>query len=74
MCYGIALGFVMLTLTAVTLAINPLFYTVIFGPFPVKPRYVDYATELFGMVSHVAAAALIVWAVERLILRPDERR
>ncbi|MGE3640664.1 MAG: hypothetical protein AB7G28_19065 [Pirellulales bacterium] len=51
----------MLGLTGVALAVIRLFYTVVFGPFPVKPWYVDYGLDFTGMVVHVAAAAAIVW-------------
>jgi len=58
--YGIALLLVMLGLTGVALAIIRLFYTVIFGPFPVKPWHIDYSIDFAGRVGHVAAAAIVV--------------
>jgi hypothetical protein len=59
--YCINLLLVMLALTGVALAVIRLFYTVIFGPFPVKPWYVDYAIDFAGMNAHVGAAAIVVW-------------
>jgi hypothetical protein len=49
----------MLGMTGVALAIIRFFYTVAFGPFPVKPWQVDYGIDLVLMILHVAGAAMV---------------
>lgn len=66
--YFASLLLVMFGLTAVALAVIRVFYTVVFGPFPVKPWHVDYGIDFFGMVVHVAAAAFVVWLFGKSIV------
>jgi len=56
---------VMFAFTGIALAVLRLFYVKILGPFPVRPWYVDYELDLFGMVVHVIAAAVVVWVFGR---------
>lgn len=58
--------------TAFALAVIRVSYLMTCGP-DTDPYgvYKHYAIDLFGMVVHVAAAALIVWATSRLVAITD---
>ena len=62
----------MALLTAVGLGIIRLSYLMTFGP-DADPYgvYKHYAIDLFGMVVHVGAAALVVWLMHWHVTRAD---
>jgi hypothetical protein len=55
-----------IVMTGVALAIIRFFYKVVFGPYLVKPWYVDFGIDLVLMMVHVAAAAVVAWLYRRL--------
>ena len=70
--YAVSLVATMALLTAVGLGIIRLSYLMTFGP-DADPNgvYKHYAIDLFGMVVHVGAAALVVWLMQWHARRAD---
>lgn len=78
--YAAWLAITMALLTACALAVVRVSYLELWGP-DADPNgvYKHYAIDLFGMAVHVAAAAVVVWAVTRFASRrrranPDAER